>query len=114
VIADGTNGNDVVHVGGDASGVSVKGLPATVAIIHAEPTDKLRVDGRDGDDAIEAENLTADALSLTIDGGNGADVLVGGQGDDVIFGGAGDDVLKGGPGLDTLDGGPGANVLIQD
>jgi Ca2+-binding RTX toxin-like protein len=114
IVVEGTDGNDVVHVAGDVSGVAVTGLAAAISILHAEPTDKLRVDGRDGDDAIEAANLTADALSLTIDGGDGDDVLVGGHGDDTIFGGAGDDVLTGGPGLDTLDGGSGSNVLIQD
>jgi Ca2+-binding RTX toxin-like protein len=113
VVVEGTDGNDAVHVRGDASGVAVTGLPAAISILHAEPTDQLRVDGRDGDDAIEAANLTADALSLTLDGGAGNDVLVGGQGDDTILGGPGDDVLIGGPGQDTLDGGPGANTLIQ-
>jgi len=114
VVAEATDGNNAVHVHGDASGVAVTGLPAAISIVHAEPTDQLRVDGRGGDDAIEAANLTSDALALTLDGGDGADVLIGGAGDDALIGGAGDDVLIGGPGLDTLDGGPGANVLIQD
>ena len=50
---------------------------------------------------------------LTLDGGDGDDVLIGGDGDDTLLGGAGDDVLIGGAGTDTLDGGPGDNVVIQ-
>jgi Ca2+-binding RTX toxin-like protein len=114
VVVEATNGGDVVHVAGDAAGVAVTGLAAAISIVHAEPTDQLRVDGRDGDDVIEAAGLTADALSLTIDGGVGDDVLIGGAGNDTILGGAGDDVLTGGPGQDTLDGGPGSNTVIQD
>jgi len=113
VIAEGTAAAESVHVSGDAAGVSVIGLHAAIAITGAEPADQLRVDALAGDDVVEAAALTADALALTIDGGEGADVLIGGDGADVILGGAGDDVLIGGPGFDTLDGGPGANVVIQ-
>ena len=79
----------------------MNGLPAAIRITNAEPTDQLRVDGLAGDDVIEAAALTADAISLTIDGGEGDDLLLGGAGNDVILGGPGDDVLLGGPGLDV-------------
>ena len=51
---------------------------------------------------------------LTLDGGEGDDVLIGGAGDDTMLGGAGDDVLLGGVGNDALDGGTGDNIVIQD
>jgi Ca2+-binding RTX toxin-like protein len=73
-------------------------------ITNAEPTDALRVNGLAGNDVIEATSLSANALTLTEDGGDG---------DDTLLGGNGDDVLMGGPGIDILDGGPGSNGVIQ-
>ena len=112
VIVNGAAGDDFVTVAGDSSGVSVQGLAARTNITNAEPTDALRVNALAGDDVISASGLTADALTLTEDGGDGDDVLLGGAGDDTLLGGDGDDVLVGGPGTDILDGGPGANTLI--
>jgi Ca2+-binding RTX toxin-like protein len=53
-------------------------------------------------------------MLLTLDGGDGADVIIGGDGDDTLLGGAGDDILIGGPGNDAIDGGPGDNIVIDD
>jgi Ca2+-binding RTX toxin-like protein len=95
--------------------VHVAGLAATVDITGAEAAnDALKIDALDGVDVVTAAGLAGDALALTVDGGNGADVLVGSAGNDTLLGGEGDDVLEGGPGQDALDGGPGANVVIQD
>jgi len=113
VIVNGTNGDDVINVGGTASGVAVTGLRAQVNITGAEPADKLTVNALDGDDVVTAGTLAAGAIQFTADGGNGDDVLIGGAGDDILLGGAGDDILIGGPGNDILDGGIGNNTLIQ-
>ena len=113
VTANGTAGDDVVLVAGDSSGVSVQGLATRTDITNAEPTDALRVNGLAGDDVITATALTANALMLTEDGGDGNDTLIGGDGDDTLLGGNGDDALLGGPGADTLDGGPGNDVELQ-
>jgi Ca2+-binding RTX toxin-like protein len=75
--------------------------------------DRLIVNAAAGDDVVEAAGLTADAIQLTADGGEGDDVLVGGAGNDTLLGGTGDDILIGNGGNDTLDGGPGNNVVIQ-
>ena len=61
----------------------------------------------------EASGLSAAAITLTEDGGDGDDILIAGAGNDTLLGGAGDDVLNGGPGQDVLDGGPGDNILVQ-
>jgi Ca2+-binding RTX toxin-like protein len=115
VIVDGTAGNDVVTAFGDASGVSVAGLSALVNIRGAETAnDRLTINTVGGDDVVEASGLSAGAIPLTADGGDGDDILIGGAGNDTLIGGAGDDILIGGPGQDILDGGPGDNVLIQD
>jgi Ca2+-binding RTX toxin-like protein len=114
VIVNGTAGDDVITVAGDASGVAVLGPSAVVNITGAEAAnDRLTVNALTGDDVVEASSVSAGAIGLTEDGGDGDDVLIGGAGDDVLIGGAGDDVLIGGPGLDNLDGGPGNNILIQ-
>jgi Ca2+-binding RTX toxin-like protein len=114
VIVNGTDGNDVGVIAGDASGVAVLGLAARVNITAAEATnDRLTVNALAGDDVVEASGLTADSIQLTANGGDGDDVLIGGAGDDVLSGGPGDDVLIGGPGNDTLDGGDGDDVEIQ-
>ena len=115
VIVNGTNADDVVTANGDASGVSVIGLSAQVNIKGAEvANDRLTVNTLGGDDVLDASGLAADAIPLTVNGGDGDDVLIGGSGNDTLNGNAGDDVLIGGPGLDILDGGSGNNILIQD
>ena len=62
---------------------------------------------------LDATGLSANSALLTLDGGDGDDVLLGGDGDDMLLGGAGDDVLIGGPGNDTMDGGPGDNIVLD-
>jgi Ca2+-binding RTX toxin-like protein len=115
VIVNGTSGADAIVVAGNASSTSVMGLAALVNIIGAEASaDRLTVNALAGDDVVDASGLSAGAILLTEDGGDGDDVLIGGAGNDTLEGGAGDDVLIGGPGLDLLDGGTGDNILIQD
>jgi len=114
VIVFGTNGDDVAVVVGDASGTSVLGLAARVNITGAEAAlDRLTLNMVDGDDVVDASSMAAGAIQLSVDGGNGDDILLGGAGDDNLSGAAGDDVLIGGPGQDVLDGGAGDNVVIQ-
>ena len=85
VIVNGTNGDDVALVVGDASGTSVLGLAAQVNITGAEAAnDRLTVNALAGDDVVEASGLAAGAIQLTADGGDGDDVLVGGDGNDVL------------------------------
>jgi Ca2+-binding RTX toxin-like protein len=114
VVVQGTNGDDVATVAGNAAGVSVLGLAAQVGIDGAESAnDRLTINVLASDDVVDASGLPAAAIRLTADGGDGDDVLLGGDGDDVLLGGAGDDVLLGGPGIDVIDGGPGDDVEIQ-
>jgi Ca2+-binding RTX toxin-like protein len=114
VIVEGTQGDDVIVVAGDASGVVLAGLAAQVHISGAEASnDQLIVEALSGDDVVEASGLAAGAIRLTADGGDGNDVMIGSAGDDVLIGSAGDDVLIGGPGQDVLLGAPGDDILIQ-
>jgi Ca2+-binding RTX toxin-like protein len=115
VVVDATNGKDAVEAAGRGTAVAVTGVAATVIIKNTDPaTDALTINGRDGDDSLDAAQLAADSMVLTLDGGAGDDILVGGNGNDTLFGRDGDDILVGGPGQDVLDGGPGLNVIEQD
>ena len=80
---------------------------------HRSREDALTIKGFAGNDILDASQLTADSVVLTLDGGAGNDLLLGGAGNDTLLGGDGDDTLVGGPGQDVLDGGPGLNVLEQ-
>ena len=113
VVVNGTTGEDVAQVTGDSIGVQVTGLAAQVNITGQEPAnDALTLQMQAGDDAVEASTLAPGAIKLTVDGGDGDDVLVGSAGNDTLLGGNGDDVLIGNGGQDVLDGGPGANTVI--
>jgi Ca2+-binding RTX toxin-like protein len=114
ITINGTSGNDVIQIVGDANGVTILGLAATVKISGFDAAiDRIVINGLAGDDVIEASGLGAGSIQLTANGGAGNDVLIGGAGNDTLHGDAGDDVLIGGPGQDVLDGGPGNNIVIQ-
>jgi Ca2+-binding RTX toxin-like protein len=114
VAVEGTSGDDVAVVAGDAAGLQVFGLATRVNVTGAEAAnDRLLVRALAGDDVVDASSVATGAAKLTLDGGADDDVLIGGDGDDVLLGGDGDDVLLGGPGIDTVDGGPGDNIVIQ-
>jgi len=114
VNVEATNAADVVTISGGPGAIAVDGFATRVNIAGSEVTDSLVVDGLDGDDVLNGSALAAGGITLTLNGGNGDDVLVGSDGNDMEFGGAGDDVLLGGPGQDVLDGGTGNNIVIQD
>jgi len=114
VIANATNGSDIVSVVGSGTNTAAFGLPARVIVSGGVAgSDRLTVNALGDDDVVDASGLAASALLLTEDGGAGDDVLIGGAGDDTLLGGEGDDVLIGGPGTDVLDGGPGDNVVLD-
>ena len=114
VIVNGTSGNDAIAVSGDAGNADVLGLAASVHITGAEAAnDRLIVNALAGADVVDATGLSATAIGLVENGGDGHDVLVGGAGNDTLHGDAGDDILIGGPGQDILDGGLGNNTLLQ-
>jgi Ca2+-binding RTX toxin-like protein len=93
----------------------VTGLAATLNITNTDPaSDALTINALNGNDITDASQVAANSILLTLDGGEGDDLLVGGDGNDTLFGREGDDTLVGGPGQDILDGGPGLNVLTQD
>jgi Ca2+-binding RTX toxin-like protein len=114
VFVHGTTGDDTINVSGDASAVAVSGLSAHVALRHQESTDELEVDGLGGNDAISAAGLTADAITLTLDGGDGNDTIAGGQGNDSLLGSDGNDTIDGNGGNDSAVLGAGDDTFVWD
>jgi predicted lipoprotein with Yx(FWY)xxD motif len=113
VIVNGANGDDALNVDGDSSAVAVSGLSARVAIQHSQPIDQLTVNGLAGDDRLSAAALAA-PITLTLDGGAGADMLAGGKGTETLSGGDGNDSLDGNGGNDLGLLGAGDDTFVWD
>ncbi|MBL8822301.1 MAG: calcium-binding protein [Planctomycetia bacterium] len=108
VTVNGTNGADVFGAAGDAGGINVFGLHASVNIFFQEQAnDRLTLNGLGGDDVINATSLEADGIQLTMNGGLGNDLFIGSEGDDLINGGDGNDTALMGAGDDTFIWNPG-------
>jgi Ca2+-binding RTX toxin-like protein len=108
ITVNGTQGPDTFGAAGDAGGVSVFGLQATINIFFQEQAyDRLTLNAQGGDDVVNASTLEADGIQLTMNGGLGADILVGSEGDDLINGGDGNDTALMGDGNDTFVWNPG-------
>ncbi len=69
--------------------------------------DTLTINGLMGDDVINASGLNAGQIGLTINGGDGNDLIVGSAGDDLVIGGRGSDTALLGAGNDTFVWNPG-------
>ncbi len=108
VIVNGTAAADTITVSGSGGTAAVTGLSAAVHITHAESAfDSLHVNGLGGNDMINASKLHECAIALTLDGGDGDDILTGSTGNDTIIGGRGSDMAFMGAGNDTFVWNPG-------
>lgn len=102
------NGNDTansftVGTAGAPPGFDLRFVgPFTIDIVRAEV---LEINGRGGDDSMNASGLPAGLIALEITGGPGSDTIVGSAGDDRIIWNPGD-------GSDTNDGGAGNDRII--
>jgi len=112
VIANGTNGDELIDVFGAGTSVSVVGLAARVNVTNSEAaSDTLVVKALGGDDTISATTLPSDVVKLVIDGGAGDDTIFGSQGADTILGGDGDDFVFGDNGNDRAEMGAGDDLF---
>lgn len=121
VTVNGSNGSNSINLsllGGD---LSITGATAQVTIANAEATDFLVVNGLGGSDNINASKLATDPLQLTLNGGDGNDVINGSAGNntlngdnnnDILLGNGGADLLNGGAGNDSLGGGEGDDTVF--
>jgi Ca2+-binding RTX toxin-like protein len=86
-----------------------------VVTVGASITIPVTIDGGDGDDILAGGGgrsvLIGAAGNDILYGAAGNDVLLGGIGNDALFGGGGNDALVGGGGVDIIDGGAGRDLL---
>ena len=69
VVVNATNGNDTIAVAGDAGGVNVTGLAATVRVLHSEAAnDRLEIDTLAGTDTVNSAGLAAGVIQLFVNG----------------------------------------------
>ena len=88
------HGGRGLHPGqGRASGTTFSGSPPRCSWAGAEPGDRLTINGGDGEDTIDAQQMTKDKLQPFLNGGAAKDILVGSSGQDEVTGGPGDDVI---------------------
>jgi hypothetical protein len=98
LVVNGENGQEQSLIGGALGKVVVIG-PTFVQVEDPEQTDRLRFNGRGGDDLIGA---STGLMRMTLDGGPGTNTVLGGPGDDVLIGGNGSDDMNGGKGDDVV------------
>jgi Ca2+-binding RTX toxin-like protein len=105
-------GNDTATInqsGGDISvNASMNGTNPFVASAAVVNSIVVRL-GSGNDILVSAPNIT---VPMTIEGGEGNDLITAGGGADFIDGGPGIDILSGGGGNDVLIGGNGSDMLV--
>jgi Ca2+-binding RTX toxin-like protein len=114
VNVNGSNGADSMTIvpNGVYARVDASGFTTPVNVAGAL---RLSVNGLGGPDVISGANgLAGLNIPLTIDGGDGDDILSGGDGDDVIIGGIGNDFIDGNRGNDTILAGEGDDTIQWD
>ena len=87
-------GNLVSHLDTDS-------ITAGEQLLLAQDVSGLLVNGRDGDDFIDASGWVG--VGVLVYGMSGNDIIKGGAGNDDLRGGAGDDILEGNGGTDYLE-----------
>ena len=124
VVADGDSGNDQLTIsisesssGSFVSSAGVNGLSHQLLVQGLESTDRFRLNGLGGDDVLGAPVFDPFfpkpplSLGVTLDGGDGNDVLRGSIVADTLIGGIGNDTVRGNGGNDTATMGAGTDVF---
>lgn len=107
VTSDATG--DTIALAVAAGVVTVNGTATTLT---ADANAQIVVNAGGGNDTVDATGLGANYGTVTINGGEGDDLLTGGAKSDVLHGEAGEDRLVGFKGVDLLGGGDGSDVLV--
>lgn len=114
VTVNASAGVDNISITQSGQSVLVNGLAAEVSVSGEEAIDSLQINGLNGDDVINASGLSAGLVSLVINGGDGADLIIGSAGGDTVTGGRGDDTALLGGGDDTFVWNPGdGNDIVE-
>ncbi len=113
MIVNGRASHDHVTIAGSGASLTVAGLPAQISINGSEgANDTLVINTLGGNDKIDASGLAAGVTHLTIDAGDGNDIIIGSGEADVLIGGAGNDVITGGLGNDVAFMGDGDDTFV--
>jgi Ca2+-binding RTX toxin-like protein len=125
----GTEADDTLSLVEAANVLTVTGLLTGTADVTAADIERIDVTGGSGDDTVALGGLSTTAsvdtgdgddivgaaavtaVSVSISGGSGADILTGGGAADLIDGGDGDDQIAGGDGDDVINGGSGIDQI---
>ena len=110
VVSRGSDESDFGDVFASRAGVFVLGMPAFLHVGGADADDELVLEGRGGDDRINASG----PLRVRVEGGTGDDDLAGGAGAESLEGGSGDDFFTGNGGDDRFLGGSGGDIARWD
>jgi hypothetical protein len=105
VIINGTNGSDFGQI--RSVGTHIDATVSAIPVVHITgtgPEDTLAVNMLGGNDTVDASNLAAGQIKLTVAGGTGNDTILGSQGGDTFLWNPGDgsDTINGQAGLDKL------------
>jgi Ca2+-binding RTX toxin-like protein len=114
LVVTGTNGPDVVSLRADATTAQVAfgEDPANVHQFNLADFTAISVSLGNGDDQFTEQSAVLSDKALTLDGGNGNDIITTGDGKDVIFAGNGDDRVDAGRGNDTVFLGNGNDFFV--
>ena len=97
-----TDGNDVIFLDD----------PVTSSLSNSARLSGIEIiNGGLGNDVIDLSSLNYEYGDVTINGGDGDDILWSNSGDDILNGGAGNDNLQAGTGNDILNGDEGDDIL---
>jgi Ca2+-binding RTX toxin-like protein len=114
IVVFGRPNDDDITIAGSGNTLSITGGGPVISIRNPDASlDTLLVNGVGGNDRINAQNLIAGLLKLTIEGGPGTDTITGSRGSDVLVGGEDDDTFVwtlGSP-ADLITGGAGNDIL---
>jgi len=130
--ANGEAGNDGSEVNGSPTlgdAFTIEPVEGTVELRRTNlgpftfnaVTERFAVNGLGGNDSVTANDGVGALTLLSVDGGagvdtvngsDGADLIVGGEANDVLSGGGGDDRVVGDRGADTMNGGAGDDTLV--
>lgn len=109
---NGGAGMDLLQESGDVNfrltNVALTGLGTDT--LQSSSIERARLSGGAGNNRLDASAFTLGPV--TLDGGEGNDVLLGGSRNDSLIGGVGRDLIVGGSGADTVTGGTGDDILI--
>jgi hypothetical protein len=114
LVITGSNGPDAVTLSADATQAQVAFGNDPANTFHFNLTDfnAISVSLGNGDDQFTEVPTVLTDKPLTVDGGNGNDIIKTGDGNDTIFGGNGDDQVDAGRGNDTVSLGNGNDSFV--